>query len=75
MHNVIILIKSVLNEEKVTTNLKHLKEYTVIKKPKNNKKKRFYGITVLIFGEKKVTKENFYTVKKPMKIWAVNNII
>ena len=24
------------------------------------------------FGEKEITKENFYAVKKPMKIWDVN---
>ena len=27
---------------------------------------------MLRFGEKKLTKQTFYTVKKPIKIWDVN---
>ena len=32
----------------------------------------FYSIIIVRFGEKEISKENFYAAEKPIKIWDVN---
>ena len=63
LHDVIILIKSVLKKDK-----NHY-YYNMLK---NNHKSFVHSIIMWRFGETKVTKEKFYIAKKSIKIWDVN---
>ena len=77
MHNVTILIKSVLIKIKITTTVRYFWENACIGWLKINHKNSFHSIILLRFGETKVTREKFYAAKKPLKNWDVNvdNII
>ena len=68
LHNVIILIKLVLNEDK-----NHYCYNIFLEKCSYQLAKIFSdSIIMLRFGETKIAKEMFYAAKKPIKIWDVN---
>ena len=72
MHNVIILIKSVLNKDKNHYYHNIILEECSYQLAKSNHKTFFHSIIIWIFGETKVTEEKFCASKNLIKIWNVN---
>ena len=72
LHNAIILIKSVLNNNKSHYCYKMFLEKCLHQLAKKESHKFFRNIIMLKFEETKVTREKFYATKKPIKIWDVN---
>ena len=72
LHNVIVLIKLVLNKDKNHYYCKLFLEKFSYQLAKNNHKSFSNSIIMLKFGETKIVKEKFYASKKPLNIWDVN---
>ena len=70
LHNVIILIKSVLNKDQNLYDMIFSKKclYRLARKSSQF----FFDSLILRFGETKITKEKFYASRKPLRIWNVN---
>ena len=72
LHNVIILIKSVLNKKKVTTTIRCFQKNAHINQVKHNHKKMFfYSIIMEKSGRTEIKKEKLDAVKKNFKTWDV----
>ena len=72
LHNVIILIKPLLNKDKNHYYCKIFLEKCSFQLAKKQSQFFFHSIIMVRFGGKEITKETFYAAKKTKKIWYVN---
>ena len=64
LHNVVILIQSVINKIKINTNIIYSDKIVSIIQLKKNDKTFFDSIIMLRFDKTKVAKEEYYGVKQ-----------
>ena len=72
LHNVIILIKPLLNKDKNQYYCKIFSEKCSFQLAKKESQFFFHSIITVRFGGKEITKETFYAAKKTKKNWYVN---
>ena len=75
LHNVVILIKSVLNKDKNYYYYKIFLGKYSYQLAKKLTQAFVHSIKMLRFGETEIAKEKFYAAKEPIKNWDVDYIV